>query len=163
MFVRLAAIALLLCLLPSAHAQVKVDAAYFEGAVKELPVKKPGKLIAADSEELEFTWEKGSWKAPYKQIRTIYLSLSRHSVLGEAFGLSGAAIGAMKKRKLLLSLALNDESGRSRRCVFFLPQAAPREFLEMIEKKSERKVIYESEEARLATEEREEKAPAKNR
>lgn len=157
--------AIVLCLLlPIAGmAQIEVPAAYFEGAVKEMPEKKPGKLIAADGDQLEFTWEKGSWKVPYTQIKTIYLSLSRQSALGEVFGLEGYAIGRLKKRKLLLSLMLSDGQGRPRRCVFFLPQAAPREFMEMIEKKSGRNVVYESEEARVATEERLEKTPPKNK
>jgi hypothetical protein len=157
------AIVLCLTLNVAAMAQIEVPAAYFEGAVKEMPEKKPGKLIAADGETLEFAWEKGSWKVPYTQIKTIYLSLSRQSALGEAFGLAGAAAGAMKKRKLLLSLMLSDGQGRPRRCIFFLPQAAPREFMEMIEKQSGRNVVYESEEARLATEERLEKTPPKNK
>jgi hypothetical protein len=150
-----------LCLLLSvtAAAQIRVPAAYFEGAVKEMPEKKPGRLVVGDGDELEFAWEKGSWKVPYAQIKTIYLSLSRHSVLGEAFGLYGAAVGAMKKRKLLLSLILAGEDGRQRRCVFFLPQAAPAEFFAAVEKKSGRKVVYESEEARRATEWTEEKTP----
>jgi|GEM_PF-6173206 len=154
-------VACLLLLTATGWAQSKVDAAYLEGAVKELPEKKPGKLSAGEGDALEFTWDKGRWQTPYKQIKTIYLSLSRHSVLGEAFGLAGAAAGAMKKRKLLLSLILTDETGRSRRCIFYLPQAAPREFFERLEKQSGRKVVYESEEARRATEEKEEKAPDK--
>ncbi len=157
------AVVLCLSLIIAGQAQIEVPAAYFEGAVKEMPEKKPGKLIAGDGETLEFSWEKGSWKVPYTRIKTIYLSLSRQSALGEAFGLGGAAAGAMKKRKLLLSLMLNDEEGRPRRCVFFLPQAAPREFLEKVEKKSGRNVIYESEEARLAVEERSKQTPDKNR
>jgi hypothetical protein len=164
MSVKIIAGSVVLCLMlaVAAQAQIEVPAAYFEGVVKEMPEKKPGKLIAADGETLEFAWEKGRWKVPYTQIKTIYLSLSRQSALGEAFGLSGAAVGAMKKRKLLLSLMLSNGEGRPLRCVFFLPQAAPREFMEMIEKKSGRNVVYESEEARLATEERSEKAPPKN-
>lgn len=150
-----------LCLLLAATgwAQEKADAAYFEGMVKEMPVKKPGKLIAGDGPDLEFTWEKGSWKTPYRQIKTIYLSLTRQSALGELFGLTGAAVGAMKKRKLMLSLILTDDEGKSRRCVFFLPYAATPKFFSVIEEKSGRKVVYESEEARLAVEQSVEKSP----
>jgi hypothetical protein len=155
------AVALCLLLAVAGMAQSETPAAYFEGAVKEMPEKKPGKLIARDGEMLEFAWEKGSWKVPYKQIRTIYLSLSRHSVLGEAFGLEGYVAGRLKKRKLLLSLMLKDDEGRQRRCVFFLPQAASREFLEMIEEQSGRNTVYESEEARLAIEGQSRKTPAK--
>src|SRR5262245_22442462 len=117
------AIVLSLPLATSAMGQINVPAAYFEGTVKEeMPVKKPGKLAANDDgEALEFTWDKGSWKVPYTQIKTIYLSISRQSELGTAFGLGGYAVGRLKKRKLLLSLILTDEQGRNRRCVFFLP------------------------------------------
>ena len=60
----------------------------------------------------------------------------------------------MKKRKVLLSLILTDDQERNRRCVFFLPEAASHEFFETIEKKSERKVVYESDEAHRAVEEK---------
>jgi hypothetical protein len=133
------------------RAQSPVPAAYFEGTVKEMPEKKAGKLSLSGDDSLEFTWDKGSWKVPLGQVKTVYLALSRHSVLGEVFGLTGAAIGATKKRKLLLSLILTDGTGKSRRCVFYLPQAVTRDFLEAVEKKSGRKVVYESEEARKAT------------
>jgi len=157
-------VAVVLSLLPAAAmSQTEVPAAYFDGVVKEIPEKKPGKLVANDGEALEFTWDKGSWKVPYTQIKTIYLSLSRQSELGQVFGLGGYAAGRLKKRKLLLSLILTDEQGRSRRCVFFLPQAAPPKFFEIIEKKSGRNVVYESEEARRAVEEAGEKAPGDNK
>jgi hypothetical protein len=67
--------------------------------------------------------------------------------------------GRLKKRKLLLSLILTDEQGRNRRCVFFLPEAAPMKFFEIMEKKSGRNTVYESEEARRAVEEAGEKTP----
>jgi hypothetical protein len=145
-----------------AQAQSRIDAAYFDGAVSELPQKKPGKLDASGDAALRFEWEKGEWKVPYTQVKTIYIALSRHSVLGEAFGLAGAAAGAMKKRKLMLALLLVDEQGRQRRCVFFLPYAASHEFVDAMEKKSGRKVVYESEEARLAIESRSDGSPGRN-
>jgi hypothetical protein len=152
-----------LLLATAAMGQVDVPAAYIDGAVKEMPEKKPGKLLANDGEALEFTWDKGSWKVPYSQIKTIYLSLSRQSELGSVFGLGGYAVGRLKKRKLLLSLILADEQGRNRRCVFFLPEAAPMKFFETIEKKSGRNTVYESEEARRAVEEASEKPPGDNK
>src|SRR5215468_7208766 len=158
-----AAILLSLPLATSAMGQINVPAAYLEGAVNEMPAKKPGKLAANDGEALEFTWDKGSWKVPYQQIKTIYLSLSRQSELGQVFGLGGYAVGRLKKRKLLLSLIFTDDQGRNRRCVFFLPEAAPLKFFEMIEKKSGRNTVYESEEARLAVEEASEKTPGDNK
>jgi hypothetical protein len=147
----------------AAMGQVDVPAAYFDGAVKEMPKKKPGKLLVNDGEALEFTWDKGSWKVQYSQIKTIYLSLSRQSELGLVFGFPGYAVGRLKKRKLLLSLILTDEQGRNRRCVFFLPDAAPLKFFETIEKKSGRSTVYESEEARRAVEEASEQAPGDNK
>ena len=147
----------------AAMGQIEVPAAYFEGAVKEMPLKKPGKLLANDGEALEYAWDKGNWKVPYSQIKTIYISLSRQSELHQVFGLGGYAVGRLKKRKLLLSLIFTDEQGRNRRCVFFLPEAASLKFFEMIEKKSGRNTIYESEEARLAVEEASEKTPGDNK
>jgi hypothetical protein len=156
-------IVLMLLSAATAMGQVDVPAAYFDGVIKEMPEKKPGKLLANDGEALEFTWDKGSWKVPYSQIKTIYLSLSRQSELGLVFSFPGYAVGRLKKRKLLLSLIITDEQGRNRRCVFFLPEAAPLKFFEIIEKKSGRNTVYESEEARRAVEEASEKTPGDNK
>ena len=130
-------------------AQITYDAMYVQGRVKELPEKKPGKLDVADATVLQFTWDKGSWKVPFAQIKTVYVSLSRRSAMVEAFGLPGAAIGEAKARKLLLSLTLTDESGASRNCVFFIRGAATPQFWKTLESKTGR-VIFESEEARKA-------------
>jgi len=130
-------------------AQATYDAMYVQGRVNELPGKKPGKLDVADATALQFTWDKGTWKVPYTQIKTVYVSLSRRSAMVEAFGLPGAAIGEAKARKLLLSLNLTDESGTNRNCVFFLHGPAAPEFWKILEAKTGR-LIFESEEARKA-------------
>lgn len=156
MYARLAitlVVALLLVTTP-AGAQEPTDAAYLRGRVKELPKKKPGKLDVRDASVLNFTWDKGIWEVPFAQIKTIYISLSRRSVMAEAFGFPGMAVAGAKKRKLLLSLLLKDEKGRNRNCVFFLPQAATHEFLIVLGTKSGANVVYESEEARQAIEKR---------
>jgi hypothetical protein len=101
---------------------------------------------------LQFTWQKGTWKVPFAQIKTVYVSLSRRSALGEAFGLGGAAVGAAKKRKLLLSLTLTDEQGKSRNSVFCLLRGATPRFMSELESKIGRGIIYESAEARKAAE-----------
>jgi hypothetical protein len=133
-----------------AHAQATYDALYLRGRVKELPEKKPGKLDVSDATLLRFTWEKGHWEAPFTQIKTVYVAMSRRSVLGEVFGLTGGAIAAAKKRKLLMSLTLTDESGASRSCVFFLYGPASPEFWKELEAKTGRSPVFESEEARKA-------------
>jgi len=135
-----------------AQAQTSIDAAYYQGRVEELPQKKPGKLDAGDAEILQFTWEKGNWKVLYSEVKTIYVALSRRSVLGEAFGLEGAAIGAGRKRKLLLSLSVADRPGPPRTGVFYLPRGATRDFMRALETKTGRRVVYESEEARKGAE-----------
>jgi hypothetical protein len=131
-------------------AQTTYDAMYVQGRVKELPDKKPGKLDVADATVLQFTWDKGSWKVPFAQIRTVYVALSRRSAMGEAFGLPGAAIAEAKTRKLLLSLTLTDDSGNNRNCVFFIRGAASPQFWKTLESRTGRDVIFESEEARKA-------------
>jgi hypothetical protein len=93
-------IVLMLLSATAAMGQVDVPAAYFDGAVKEMPEKKPGKLLANDGEALEFTWDKGSWKVPYSQIKTIYLSLSRQSELGQVFGVGGYAVGKAEETQI---------------------------------------------------------------
>lgn len=131
-----------------AWTQTSIDAAYLQGRVEELPEKKPGKLDASDPEIFQFTWEKGNWKVLYSEIKTIYVSLSRRSALGEVFGLSGATVGAARKRKLLLSLIVADRPGKTRNAVFYLPVGATREFMHALETKTGRTVAYESQEAR---------------
>jgi len=127
---------------PLAWGQTSIDAAYYQGRVEELPEKKPGKLDASDPEILVFKWQSGTWKVLYSEIRTVYVSLTRRSVMVEAFGVPGG------KRKLLLSLVVADRPGKTRNAVFFLPAGATREFMQALEKKSGRTVVYESYEAR---------------
>jgi hypothetical protein len=136
----------------SAQSGSSVKAVLMEGTVREIPEKKPGKLGASDEESLEFSWDGGAWKTPFSRIKTLYLSLSRRSTLVEVFGIPGAAVGAAKKRKLLLSIIIADGANKNRRCVFYFPEKVSREFLEAIETRSGRKVIYESEEARNSVE-----------
>ncbi len=145
-----------------AQSPIPIKAIFMEGAVRELPEKKIGKLSVTDAETLEFSWDKGTWKTPVFRIKTLYLSLSRRSVLGEPFGLTGAAIGALKKRKLLISIIIADEANKNRRCVFFLPDTVAREFFEALETRSGRKVVYESEEARNAVEDQKPTSPKEN-
>jgi len=139
------AIALLL-VTTLAQGQTTIDAAYLQGRVEELPKNKPGKLDAADAETLQFTWEKGSWKVLYSEIKTVYVSLTRRSVMVEVFGLPGA------KRKLLLSLVVADRPGATRNSVFYLPKGATRDFMRTLETKTGRRAVYESEEARRGAE-----------
>jgi hypothetical protein len=127
-----------------AWAQTTYDAAYLYGRVKELPENKPGKLDVSDAENLQFTWEKGSWKVPFAQIKTVYVVVSRRSVMYEMFGVPG------KKRKLLLSLTLGEEGKPNRNCVFFIQGEASPEFWKTLESRTGRKPIFESEEARKA-------------
>jgi hypothetical protein len=147
-------VSLVLTATSSAEAQspIPIKAVFMEGTVKEIPQKKTGRFSISNAETLEFSWDKGAWKTPFSRIKTLYLSLSRRSALVEPFGLPGAAIGSAKKRKLLLSIIIADEANNNRRCVFFLPERVSREFLEALETRSGRKVIYESEEARNAVE-----------
>ena len=135
---------------PGVLAAQTYDAMYVQGRVKELPERKPGKLDLADATVLQFTWDKGTWKVPFAQIRTVYVSLSRRSAMVEAFGLPGAAIGEAKTRKLLLSLNLADESGTNRNCVFFIRGPAAPQFWKTLESKTGRGIVFESEEARKA-------------
>jgi hypothetical protein len=128
------------------QAQTSIDAAYYQGRVDELPQKKPGKLDASHAEILQFTWEKGNWKVLYSEVKTVYVALSRRSVMVEVFGVPGA------KRKLLLSLVVADRPGGARNCVFYLPRGATREFMRALETKTGRRAVYESEEARKGAE-----------
>ena len=144
----LALVTLLLLAAGLVWAQNHTDAMYLKGRVKELPKKKLGKLDVSETEVLQFTWQKGTWKVPFAHIKTVYVSLSRRTALVEL------GIPAARKRKLLFSLTLTDEQGRNRNCVFFLPRGSTREFIRELETKTGRGVIYESTEARKATEAR---------
>ena len=138
---------LLIALLMSwvlAEAQEPVEVVYFQGRIKGIPERKSGKLDASDPENLRFTWDKGSWKVPYTQIKTIYLSLTRQSVMVEVFGVPGA------KRKLLMSLVYTDEQGNNRNGVFILSGTSSSELVRTLENKSQRHAVYESVEARRA-------------
>jgi hypothetical protein len=125
-----------------AWAQEPIEAVYLQGRIKGIPEKKSGKLDSSDPEILRFTWDKGSWKVPYTQIKTIYLSMTRQSVMVEVFGVPGA------KRKLLLSLVFTDDQGNSRNGVFILSGTSNYELVRTLESKTQRQAVYESAEAR---------------
>ncbi|MBI4471316.1 MAG: hypothetical protein HY646_01530 [Acidobacteria bacterium] len=132
-----------------AQEQRSIQVVYAEGSTKVIPDKASGELVLSEDGNLTFTHKSGNWKLPSTQIKTIYVSLSRRSALGEVFGVPGAVIGAAKQRKLLLSLAASDESGRNIRTVFELRDQTA-DFLTALGKKSGRTVVYESDEARRA-------------
>lgn len=127
-------------------AQTNIEVVYRQGRAPGVTENTRGTLDTSAADLLQFTWEKGSWKVPFPQIRTIYVSLTRRPESGAVFGLPG--VGA--KRKLLLSLLFVDDRGANRNAVFFLPGAPLREFLQALENKTGRKIVYESEEARRA-------------
>jgi len=129
-------------------------AAYVQGNVETVPKNKAGKLAVTET-GLNFTWDKGAQEIPHSRIKTLYLSLSRRSAMAEAFGVYGIPAALAKKRKLLFSIALTEEQGSSPKYVFFLPAAVTQGFLSILEKNSGRKVIFESEEVRKATESQE--------
>jgi hypothetical protein len=79
-------------------------------------------------------------KVFYSEIKTIYISLSRRSVLMELAGLYGAPVALSNKNKLLLSMGLADRPDKTRNAVFYLPAGAGREFIKSLEKKTGRLV-----------------------
>jgi hypothetical protein len=127
-----------------------VPAVLYNGKVEGLPKGKQGSFLVSDPSLLSFRWNGGHWRVPYASIKTIYISLSRQPLAGAFIaGLPGAAVDAARRRKLLLSLVL-DDAGKSSNCVFFLPEAAPQAFVRALTDRSGSTAIFESEEARKA-------------
>jgi len=120
---------------------------YAGGALK-LPSGATGKLDVRGEATLKVVWKSGEWELPYTRVQTLYASLSRPSAMVELGGVHYAfLLGAMKNRKLYLSMRYLEPDGSSSNCYFLVPVSAS-ELVDVLAKKTNRNVVFESEEAR---------------
>lgn len=124
-----------------------VDAVYWRG---RLPIgdHKVGGRLSFDDKVLRFSWNAQIWETAVGNVRSIYISLSRHSALTDAFGAYAIPAVLAKERKLTASIVFTLDSGE-RKGVFIVPELTGRFFSRLAEVSGAR-VMFETVEARRA-------------
>jgi hypothetical protein len=125
------------------------DLVYIGGSAK-VPSGKLATLDASDEQAMRISWKGGNWELPYSRIQTLYVSLSRPSALvelgGATYGL--LLLGALRGRKGYLSIRYEEPDATSKTCSFLIPPSGALKSVEILAKKANRNIVFESEEAR---------------
>ena len=119
----------------------------YAGGDAQVPRGKTAQLDLSSDQYLDIVWAEDKWELSYKRIRVMYVSLSRPSAAMEVLGLYGAAFLA-KDRKCYLSVRYEDTDSALRNFYLRIPRGAGLEFLETLEKRTKRRVVYESEQVK---------------
>jgi len=122
----------------------------FIGGSAKVPAGKLAVLDVSEEQVMRITWKGGSWELPYSRVQTLYVSLSRPSAMVEMAGATYGLLllGALRGRKGFLSVRYEDPDGASRTCWFLVPPGGALESVQILAKKSNRNIVFESEEAR---------------
>jgi hypothetical protein len=122
----------------------------FIGGSAKVPAGKLAVLDVSEEQVMRITWKGGSWELPYSRVQTLYVSLSRPSAMVEMAGATYGLLllGALRGRKGFLSVRYEDPDGDSQTCWFLVPPGGALESVQILAKKSNRNIVFESEEAR---------------
>lgn len=131
-----------------AQSKEEISEPIYAGGSLKVPSGTLGKLDVRDDAALKVVWKGGEWRLPYNRVQTLYASLSRPSALVELAGVAAAfTLSAFRNRKTYLSLRFEESDGTSHYCYFLIPPGTG-ETVDVLAKKSNRNVVFESEEAR---------------
>ena len=121
----------------------------YVGGSAEVPKNVVGALDVEDGESLRISWEGGQWELPYKRIQVLYVSVSRPSAMVELGGISAwFLLAATKGKKCYLSVQYEEPNAHPKKCFFLIKGKSASRVMETLEKKSNRSLVFESEEAR---------------
>ena len=141
--------ALFVCLLAlPLDAAVRGDKAmYVGGSISSIAENQQGKLDTSGESALTFTWGKGKWEVPYKNITKMEYGQKAGRRVGAAISVSPLLLFS-KKRKHYLTLQLKDEEGKSQAALFELSKGTYQQVLAALEAKTGVKIDYETEEVK---------------
>lgn len=145
-FLRLGLTSLTVATLPLDSA-VRGDEAMYVGGTLGAPEKTEGTLDVSQADSAVFTWKKGAFKIPYKNITTLEYGQKAGRRIGVALAISPVAL-LSKKRKHFLSVAFTDEQGQKQGVVFELAKGKTRSTISALETRSGKSLEFESEEAK---------------
>ena len=109
----------------------------YVGGLATIPKNASGVLDVEDNESLRIRWEGGRWELPYERIQVLYVSVSRPPELRVA-----------ATKKCYLSIQYEEPNSQPQKCFFIIKGNSASGVLVALEKKSNRPLVFESEEAR---------------
>jgi hypothetical protein len=118
----------------------------YAGGNASVPSGKRAVLDAGDERVMRVLWQEGVWELPYSRITNLYVSLSRPSAMVELGGSLLTApfmLGAMKNRKLYLSVSYDGLNAPSGKCIFLVRQGYG-DAVELLAKRSQRNIVFET-------------------
>jgi hypothetical protein len=122
----------------------------YTGGDAAVPSGKRAVLDASDEREMRILWNEGVWKLPYDRITNLYVSVSRPSAMVELSGSLLTApfmLGALKNRKLYLSVSFDEANARPGKCIFLVRQGYG-QMVELLSKRSKQNVVFETYDAK---------------
>jgi hypothetical protein len=122
------------------------DVLYVGGTIESIPEKTEGQLDDSSATEAVFQCKKGSFRIPYKTISSLEYGQKAGRRVGVAIAISPIAL-LSKKRRHYLSVAYVDAAGAKQGVVFELSKGRVQPVVAAMEKRSGRKVEFESAEA----------------
>ncbi len=117
----------------------------YVGGDARVPSGKLAELDARDEKVMRIQWDEGSWEIPYERITVIYVSLSRPSAMVELG--SPFTLGALKHRKIYLSVRYDEENEVAGKCIFLVREGYG-ETVELLAERSKRNVVFETYDAK---------------
>ena len=123
------------------------EAMYVGGTLSGIPEKSEGKLDLSDANSARFTWKKTEVLIPYAKILSLEYGQKAGRRVGAAVAVSPVLLFS-KKRKHYVTIGFTDEQGKQQGAVFELSKGTVRSALTTLETRSNKKVEYESEEAK---------------
>lgn len=122
----------------------------YAGGNAPVPSGKRAALDASDERVMRILWQEGVWELPCDRITNLYVSLSRPSAMVELAGSLFTApfmLGAMKNRKLYLSVSYSEANEMPGKCIFLVRQGYG-ETVELLAEQSKRNVVFETYDAK---------------
>jgi hypothetical protein len=151
------ALAVLFCVLLSASVTIAQEQEEREETEKEskdpvyaggdtpAPSGKRAVLDASDERVMRILWHEGVWELPYSRITNLYVSVSRPSAMVELGG--SFMLGALKKRKLFLSVSYNEVNEKPGKCIFLVRQGYG-EVVQLLSERAKQKLVFETYDAK---------------
>lgn len=121
----------------------------YAGGNAPVPSGKRAALDASDERVMRISWQEGVWELPYDRITNLYVSLSRPSAMVELGGLFTAPfmLGALKNRKLYLSVSYSEANEIPGKCIFLVRQGYGKT-VELLAERSKQNVVFETYDAK---------------
>jgi hypothetical protein len=121
----------------------------YAGGNAPVPSGKRAVLDASDERVMRILWQEGVWELPYDRITNLYVSLSRPSAMVELGGLFTAPfmLGALKDRKLYLSVSYSETNEIPGKCIFLVRQGYGK-MVVLLAERSKHNVVFEAYDAK---------------